>query len=134
MVVLANHLSEGYVCLQLSGCCRDGVLGWSESVSAHVGHPGSERQLCPQARFWVVCWVALTWQEGKGMLGYLWKLCPHTTAPAARCGWADSEQHHCEPAQQSPEQAAHGAWGPQWEAPAGALHTDHQGDVRSHSR
>lgn len=27
--------------------------------------PGSEGQLCPQACFWVVCWVALTWREGR---------------------------------------------------------------------
>ncbi|XP_058701830.1 dihydroorotate dehydrogenase (quinone), mitochondrial isoform X2 [Poecile atricapillus] len=30
MVVLASHRSGRHVCLQLSGCCRDGVLGRSE--------------------------------------------------------------------------------------------------------
>lgn len=51
MVVPASLLSEGHVCLQLSGCYRDGVLGWSESVKAHVCHPGTEGQLCPRACF-----------------------------------------------------------------------------------
>ncbi|XP_014115994.1 PREDICTED: dihydroorotate dehydrogenase (quinone), mitochondrial isoform X2 [Pseudopodoces humilis] len=32
MVVLASHRSGRHVCLQLSGCCRDGVLGRSESL------------------------------------------------------------------------------------------------------
>lgn len=134
MVVPASLLSEGHVCLQLSGCYRDGVLGWSESVKPHVCHPGTEGQLCPPGMLWVMCWVVLTWQEGKGRLGRLWELCPHTTAPAARCGWADSEQHHGQPAQRPPQPAAHGARRPQREAPAGALHTDHQGHVCSHSR
>lgn len=128
MVVPASHISEGHVCLQLCGCYRDGLLGWSESGKAYVCHPGSEGQL------WLMCWVLLTWQDGKGRSGCLWELCPHPTAPAARCGWADSEQHHGEPAQRPPEPAAHGARRPQWEAPAGALHADHQGHVRSHSR
>lgn len=40
VVVLASHPSEGQVHLQLSCCYRDGVLGKSESVQAHVCHPG----------------------------------------------------------------------------------------------
>lgn len=32
-VVLASHLSERHVCLQFSGCCRDGVPGRSDSAS-----------------------------------------------------------------------------------------------------
>lgn len=40
VVVLASRLSERHVHLQLSGCCRNGVVGRSESVRAHVCHPG----------------------------------------------------------------------------------------------
>lgn len=41
VVVLASHFSERPLCLQLSGCCRDGVLGRSESVGLCVS-PGIE--------------------------------------------------------------------------------------------
>lgn len=39
-VVLAHHLSGRHVCLQLSGCCRDGVPARSDSARALVCHPG----------------------------------------------------------------------------------------------